>query len=160
VSISLFGYKLTFSSYHHGRLDTPKLTGLKDGKKVKLKLTYDAGGNLHSSTNVDITDVKLCVASHTNSGTLDGIPTGKSGANSSYSSSLTDFGSRQDSNTMANDFGADDFGASFPTYESTVSDATSETRLVFYTIFTGGEDFACNAEFNVYIDNIKIQIAK
>ena len=159
VSVSLFGYKITFSSYHHGRLDTPPLTGLKAGKKVNLKMSYDAGGNLHSSSNLTVSDSKLCVAMHTNTGVLDGIPTGSSGISSSYDTTISDFGSRQDSNTMANDFGAEDFAASYPTYESTISGATSDSRLVFYTIFTGADGIG-NAEFNVYIDNIKIQIAK
>ena len=88
------------------------------------------------------------------------MPTGTSGLNETYESSLNDFGSRQDSHPMTSDFGESDFGASFPTYESYLSGVTSATRIAFYSIFTGEEAFACNAEFNVYIDNIKVQIAK
>lgn len=160
VSISVLSYTLTFASYHYGRLDTPQLTGLKPGKTVNLKAIYDAGGNLHSDTSVDITDISLCIATHTNTGVLDGIPTGSSGLTSSYETSLSDFGSRQDSAPMANDFGDNAFGVAYPTHEATIGGATSSTRLVFYTIFTGSEEFACNAEFNVYMDNIRVQIAK
>lgn len=160
VSISILSYTLTFASYHYGRLDTPQLTGLKPGKTVNLKAIYDAGGNLHSSSSVDIADIALCVATHENTGVLDGIPTGSSGVSSSYETSLSDFGSRQDSAPMANDFGDEAFGVAYPTQEATIGGATSSTRLVFYTIFTGSEKFACNAEFNVYMDNIRVQIAK
>ena len=160
VSISILSYKLTFASYHHGRLDTPSLSGLKPGKSVNLKMTFDAGGYYHKSSSTDISDVRLCIATHTNAGVLDGVPTGTSGLNQTYESSLNDFGSRQDSHTMTSDFGENDFAATFPTYESELAEVTSSTRIVFYTIFTGSEAFACNAEFNVYLDNIKIQILK
>ena len=160
VSISLLGYTLTFASYHHGRLDTPSLSGLKPGKSVNLKMTFDAGGYYHKSSSTDISDVRLCIATHTNAGALDGVPTGTSGLNQTYESSLNDFGSRQDSHTMTSDFGENDFAATFPTYESELAEVTSSTRIAFYTIFTGSEEFACNAEFNVYIDNIKVQIAQ
>lgn len=160
VSMSLLGYTLTFASYHHGRLDTPSLSALKPGKSVNLKMTFDAGGYYHKSSSTDISDVRLCIATHTNAGALDGVPTGTSGLNQTYESSLNDFGSRQDSHTMTSDFGENDFAATFPTYESELAEVTSSTRIVFYTIFTGSEEFACNAEFNVYIDNIKVQIAQ
>ena len=158
VSVSLLGYKLTYASSHHGRLDTPQLSGLKPGKTVNLKMTFDAGGYLHKSSTASVSDVALCIASHGNAGVLDGIPTGATGINSNYETSLNDFGTRQDSHAMSSNFGENDFNATFPTYESVISKATSSTRLVFYTIFSGSESFACNAEFNVYIDNIKVQI--
>ena len=160
VSVSIFSYTLTFASYHYGRLDTPQLTGLKPGRTVNLNVIYDAGGNLHSSSSVEIADIALCIATHTNTGVLDGIPTGSSGVSSSYDTTLSDFGARQYSAAMANDFGNEDFGVAYPTHEATVGGATSATRLVFYTIFTGSEKLACNAEFNVYMDNIRVQIAK
>ena len=160
VTIPIVNMTLTFASYHHGRLDTPQMSGLKDGKTVDLKLVFDAGGYLHKSSSSTASDIKLCIATHNNAGVLDGVPTGTSGLNETYESSLNDFGSRQDSHPMTSDFGESDFGASFPTYESYLSGVTSATRIAFYSIFTGEEAFACNAEFNVYIDNIKVQIAK
>ena len=160
MTIPLVNMTLTFASYHHGRLDTPHMSGLKDGRTVDLKLIFDAGGYLHNSSSSSASDIKLCIATHANAGVLDGVPTGTSGLNETYESSLNDFGSRQDSHPMTSDFGESDFGASFPTYESYLSGVTSATRIAFYSIFTGEEAFACNAEFNVYIDNIKVQIAK
>ena len=166
VGATVFGYTIAFSSYHHGRLDTPHLTGLKPGKTVDLIMKYDAGGYLHTSSNSPATDVTLCVASHTNAGVLAGVPTGAKGLDlgapgftATYDTSLNDFGSRQSSTPMSNDYGNEAFTATFPTYEAEISSATSSTRLAFYVIFTGGGGI-CNAEFNVYLDNIKIQILK
>lgn len=151
---------ITFASSHHGRLDTPQLTGLKDGKTVSLKMSFDAGGYLHESSSATVSNVNLCVATHTNAGVLDGIPTGSTGISSSYDTSLTDFGTRQDSHAISSDFGNNAFNDTFPTYESELLNVTSSTRIVFYVIFSGSESMACNAEFNVYLDNIKVQIAK
>ena len=166
VGATVFGYTIAFSSYHHGRLDTPHLTGLKPGKTVNLRMNYDAGGYLHTTSSSGATGVTLCIASHTNAGVLDGVPTGAKGLDlgapgftATYDTSLTDFGSRQSSTPLSNDYGNEAFTASFPTYEANVSNATSATRLVFYIIFTG-DGGICNSEFNAYIDNIKIQIDK
>lgn len=166
VGATVFGYTIAFSSYHHGRLDTPHLTGLKPGKNVNLRMNYDAGGYLHTTSSSGASGVTLCIASHTNAGVLEGVPTGAKGLDlgapgftATYDTSLTDFGSRQSSTPLSNDYGNEAFTASFPTYEANVSNATSTTRLVFYIIFTG-DGGICNAEFNAYIDNIKIQIDK
>ena len=166
VGATVFGYTVAFASYHHGRLDTPHLTGLKPGKSVNLRMNYDAGGHLHTTSSSGASGVTLCIASHTNAGVLEGVPTGAKGLDlgapgftATYDTSLTDFGSRQSSTPLSNDYGNEAFTASFPTYEANVSNATSATRLVFYIIFTG-DGGICNAEFNAYIDNIKIQIDK
>ena len=166
VGATVFGYEIAFASYHHGRLDTPHLTGLKPGKTVNLIMNYDAGGYLHTNSSSGASDVTLCIASHTNSGVLEGIPTGAKGLDlgapgftATYDTSLTDFGSRQSSIPLSNDYGNEAFTASFPTYEADISNATSATRLAFYIIFTGSGGI-CNAEFNAYIDNIKIHITK
>jgi hypothetical protein len=166
VGATVFGYTVAFASYHHGRLDTPHLTGLKPGKTVNLRMNYDAGGHLHTTSNSGASGVTLCIASHTNAGVLEGVPTGAKGLDlgapgftATYDTSLTDFGSRQSSTPLSNDYGNEAFTASFPTYEANVSNATSATRLVFYIIFTGDGGIS-NAEFNAYIDNIKVQIDK
>ena len=61
---------------------------------------------------------------------------------------------------MPNAFGPEDFGNKFPNHVVEGVEATNATRLCFYpsTAFTAGG--ITNAEFNVYIDNIKVQIAK
>lgn len=165
VGATIFGYTISFSSYHHGRLDTPQLAAIKPGKTVNLKMEYDAGGYLHNTSSSAATDVTLCIASHTNTGVLDGVPTGAKGLDLSapgftdtYDTSLNDFGKRQSSTPIENQFGNDAFNGIFPTYEADISSATSSTRLAFYIIFTGDTGI-CNAEFNVYLDNIKVQIA-
>ena len=151
---------VAFASYHHGRLDTPQLSGLKSGKIVNLNMTFDAGGYLHEDSSAELSNITLNIAKHSNAGVLDGIPTGSTGVTSSYDTTLSDFGTKQDSHEMSNVYGNNAFGATFPTYESAISKVDSTTRLVFYVTFTGSESFACNAEFNVYLDNIKVQIAK
>lgn len=165
VGVTALGYSIQFASYHHGRLDTPALSGLKPGKIVDLRMYYDAGGYLHKTSSSGATGVTLCVASHTNAGVLEGIPTGAKGLDLSangftatYDTSVSDFGSRQGSTPLSSDYGDDAFNSTFPTFETEVSEATSSTRLVFYTIFTG-DDGIKNSEFHVYIDNIKVQIA-
>ena len=165
VGATVFGYTVSFASYHHGRLDTPPLIGLKEGKKVNLTMNYDAGGYLHTSSSSAASDVTFCIATHTNAGVLEGIPTGAKGLDlgatgftETYETSVSDFGSRQSSTPLSSEYGADAFNSSFPTFEANVSGATSATRLVFYIIFTGDNGIK-NAEFHVYIDNIKVQIA-
>lgn len=165
----LFGTPMSiqFASYHHGRLDTPQLTGLKSGKTVNLKMNYDAGGYLHKESNSATNGVTLCIATHTKTGILDGIPTGAKGFKfdiaagfaENYDTKVSDFGSRQSSNPLSNDFGEDSFDSTFPTYEANISNVTSSTRLVFYVVFTGTNGIY-NAEFCSYIDNIKVQIDK
>lgn len=169
VNLSVSKYSIDFSSYHHGRLDTPRISGLKPNKTVSLKLVFDAGGYLHKSSTSTVTDTKLCIATHTNEGVLNGIPTGVEGAAwswkeftfkiNNYTSSLTDFGVRQDSHDITSEFGENAFTSTFNTFESELSKMTSSTRIVFYVIYTGSSDIS-NAEFNVYIDNIKLQISK
>ena len=151
---------VAFASYHHGRLDTPQLSGLKSGKIVNLKMTFDAGGYQHEDSSAELSNITLNIAKHNNAGVLDGIPTGSTGITSSYDTTLSDFGTKQDSHEMSNVYGNNAFGATFPTYESAISKVDSTTRLVFYVTFTGSESFASNAEFNVYLDNIKVQIVK
>lgn len=166
VGFEAFGYSLQFASYHHGRLDTPQLSGLKPGKTVDLRMNYDTGGYLHTTSSSAATSPTLCVATHTNAGVLEGIPTGakgfvfdiSAGLTETYTTSLSDFGTRQSSTPLSNDCGNDAFNQTFPTYEAGISGATSSTRIVFYPIFTG-DDGIKNAEFHVYIDNIKVQIA-
>ena len=165
VGVNAFGYSIQFASYHHGRLDTPALSGLKPGKTVDLRMYYDAGGYLHTSSSSGVSDVTLCIAAHTNAGVQEGIPTGAKGLDlnangftATYDTSVSDFGARQGSTPLSSNYGDDAFSSTFPTYEADISEATSSTRLVFYTIFTG-DDGIKNAEFHVYIDNIKVQIA-
>lgn len=150
---------LEFASYHHGRLDSPPLSGLKSGRSVNLRMSFNAGGNVNDKSSADMSDLKLNVATHTTSGVLDGIPTGTAGLGSTYETTLSDFGKRQDSVTITDAYGSSDFNSTFPSYETLLLGANDMTRIVFYPSFTGGSGIV-NGELNVYIDNIKVQIAE
>ena len=159
VGAEIFGYSVNFASYHHGRLDTPQLTGLKPGKTVNLMMNFDAGGYYHESSSGEVNDPTLCIATHTNTGVIDGIPTGSTGISSSYDTTVSDFGSRQSSCKLSNSYGNNAFSETFPTNEAYITGATSSTRLVFYIIYTGKDNSVNNSEFFAYIDNIKVQIS-
>ena len=156
---------IAFASSHHGRMDTPQLwdgsRGIKPGKSVNVSLQFDAALNRHEDSSLAITEAGIAVATHTNaSNPIDGIPTGTSGLGSSYSTTLADFGTTWFEQALAETAGADDFGATFPTY-STEFAVSSDSRICFYpTIKASDDSLAGNVEINVYIDNIKVSIAK
>jgi hypothetical protein len=154
---------MAFASSHHGRMDTPLLwdgaRGIKPGKSVNVKLQFDAALNRHTSSSLALTESGIAVATHTNaSNPIDGIPTGTSGLGSSYSTTLADFGTTWFEQPLAETAGADDFGKTFPTY-STDFTVSSDSRICFYPTLKCNDGIG-NTEINVYIDNIKLQIAK
>lgn len=151
-----------FASSHYGRLDTPQLKNLKSGKTVNLKLQFDAGGNKHSSSSFTVNSIPLAVATHTNSANpIDGIPTGATGLTSTYDTTLADFGTTIGMTpNLGNTYGEDAFGETYPTFEMGVPAATSATRLVFYPAIDCDNSKTGNAEINIYIDNIRVSIAK
>ncbi len=156
---------MTFQSYHYGRVDTPPLgngvRGLKPGKSVSVKVLFDAAMYKHTSSSMDYTEAGICVVTHTNANNpIDGIPTGSTGISSSYDTTLADFGTTFLTQQLANNAGDDAFGQSFPTYSTDFS-ATSDTRICFYPhLKTAEVSFIGNVEINVYLDNIKVSIAK
>ncbi len=149
-----------FTSTHRGRLDTPKLAGLKSGAKVNIKVEFDAGAHVDSGldgfngTNCSI----IGVATHTNSAsTINGVASG-----AAQSGSLGDYGSTFFTKNLDDSFGTGDFGNSFPTFSGTTTNVTNATRLVFYpdtSIKASGLNVG-NAECFIYIDNIKVSIAQ
>ena len=155
---------MLFASSHYGRLDTPQLKNLKSGKTVNLKLQFDAGGNKHSSSSSKFTvnAIPLAVATHTNTANpIDGIPTGATGLTSKYETTLADFGTTIGMTpNLGNTYGNDAFGETYPTFEMGVPAATSATRLVFYPAIDCDNSKTGNAEINIYIDNIRVSIAK
>ncbi|MBO7285160.1 MAG: hypothetical protein J6U69_00995 [Alistipes sp.] len=155
---------ISFTSSHHGRMDTPLLwdgsRGIKPGKSVNVKLQFDAAMNRHTSSSLAITEAGIAVATHTNaSNPIDGIPTGTKGLGSSYSTTLADFGTTWFEQPLAETAGADDFGKTFPTY-STDFTVSSDSRICFYPTLKCNDGGIANTEINVYIDNIKVSIAK
>ena len=149
-----------FTSTHRGRLDTPKLAGLKSGANVNIKVEFDAGAHVDSGldgfngTNCTI----IGVATHTNSAsTINGVASG-----AAQSGSLGDYGSTFFTKNLDDSFGTGDFGKSFPTFSGTTTNVTNATRLVFYpdtSIKASGLNVG-NAECFIYIDNIKVSIAQ
>ena len=154
---------MSFASYHYGRMDTPPLgnssRGLKPGASVNIKVDFDAALYKHTKSSLSLTKGEINVATHTNaSNPIDGIPTGSTGISSSYDTTLANFGTTFINIELADNAGEDDFGKSFPTFSGEMP-ATSDTRLVFYPTLTTASGTG-NTEVNVYIDNIKVSIAK
>lgn len=157
---------MAFQSYHYGRLDTPPLgnstRGIKPGKSVNVKLSFDSALYKHKSSTLDYTETGVSVATHTNaSNPIDGIPTGSTGISSSYDTTIADIGKTLYAQNLAESAGEDAFGQKFPTYTTELQSVSSATRLCFYAhLKTAEASFANNIEVNVYIDNIKVSIAK
>ncbi|MBR3792734.1 MAG: hypothetical protein IKK27_02185 [Alistipes sp.] len=149
----------SFTSTHYGRLDSVPLSALKSSANVKLKVQFDAGANVHSSSDSGAKQgsyAYISLATHTNSSNpINGV-----GIGTAQDGSLSDFGTTYyTSNAMASLYGADDFQNTYPTHTVEIGSATKTTRLCFYpstTFSTGGFS---NAEFNVYLDNIRVSIA-
>lgn len=158
-SVKIF---VSFASTHHGRMDTPVLggaRGIKPGKKVDIKVVFDAAMYKHTNSSLSLKTGAINIATHTNaSNPIDGIPTGSTGISSSYDTTLADFGNTLFTQDLADSVGDNAFGQSFPTYTATMS-VTSDTRLCFYPTLTTASGTG-NTEVNVYIDNIKLSIAK
>jgi hypothetical protein len=155
---------IAFASSHHGRMDTPQLWngsyGIKPGKDVKIKLQFDAALYQHGDSSSTVTSSGIAVATHTNANNpIDGIPTGTKGIGSTYDTTLEDFGTTLFSKSMSSTVGDNAFGQAFPTY-STEFTVTSESRICFYPTISCEDGGVNNAEINVYLDNIKVQIAE
>lgn len=148
-----------FTSTHHGRLDTPRLTGLKNGANVNIKVQFDAGAHVDSDFGYNGTNCTVIgVATHTDSASvINGVGIGEA-----QSGSLSHYGSTFFEERLNDNYGTGDFGKTFDTFTDTTSGVTNATRLVFYpntTISTGAFDTG-NGECFIYIDNIKVSIAQ
>ena len=158
ISVGSLGYSFTTS--HYGRLDTPSLTGLKEGVTATLNVYFDAGANVNTGSHEEAltgNQTYISLSTHENPGNpLDGV-----GVGTSQNGDLSDFGfTCYTSAAMPNAFGEDDFSNQYPTHTASRVEATSKTRLCFYpTTAFAKEGLGVNAEFNVYIDNIKVKIA-
>ena len=160
---------LLFNSVHYGRLDSPQIKNLKSGANVKIAVTFDAAGYIHTSSSFDTSGVHVALATHTNSANpIDGIPTGTKGvtmngwkpALDNFTTTTADFGTTHYTFQTLTDVGDNAFGGTFPTYSWNISDVTSATRLCFYPIIECDNNKTGNAEGNVYIDNIRVSITK
>lgn len=152
---------MAFASYHHGRLDTPSLSsmGLKEGKSVNVKVDFDAAMYKHTKSSLSLNSCTINIATHENqSNPIDGIPTGSTGISSSYDTTLADFGTTYYNQVLTNDVGDNAFGQSFLTYTAEFP-VTPSSRIVFYPTLATASGTG-NTEVNVYLDNIKVSIAK
>lgn len=157
----------TFNSTHHGRLDTPPLSNLKNGANVSVKVVFDAGAYAsHPKNEFNVNSTSISVATHTNSkNPIDGIPTGVSGykvfgGTQYYSTTLNDFGVTHKTVEVQSGFSDNAFGQQYTNYTADgVKDVTSSTRLCFYPTMTHESGGVGNTESNVYLDNIKVSIA-
>lgn len=150
---------ISFTTTHYGRLDSVPISALKDNANVKLRVQFDAGANVHSSSNSGAKQgsyTYISLATHTNSSNpINGV-----GIGTLENGSLSDFGTTHyTSNAMASLYGADDFQNTYPTHTVEIGSATKATRLCFYPSTTFSAGGFTNAEFNVYLDNIKVSIA-
>lgn len=155
-------YQVTafWASTHYGRLDCPRLSGLKSGKSVNLILRFDAGAYHHKSSSITINSTTINVTTHSiSSNPIDGIPTGSKGMFSKYDTTEADFGTKHYSGGVANTYGENDFGQTFPTHKATINSADSNTRICFYPSVSSDSGIVGNLESNVYLDNIKVSIA-
>lgn len=164
TGVNLGFVKYSWASTHYGRLDTPPLTCLKSGKNVSLNIEFSAGGYLYSN-KVELSNKTVSVATHNASeAVLDGIPVGSNGISSSYDTTIDDMGTLCGSFTLDKNYGDNAFNSSYETYSVLATDMTSSSRVCFYpNLFPVSKDDAIatgNAEFYVYIDNIKISITK
>ena len=161
---------MSFSSCHHGRLDTPTLSNLKDGASVKLRVQFDAGGVLYQADeDFDGKEImSIGLASHTNTNNpINGIPTGTESFSINplgpieYLTTLNDFGTTWAVFNMMSKYTLDDFGSTFPTYSAEMYEMTKGSRICFYPFTSMVKDtLQYNNECAIYIDNIKVSIAK
>ena len=157
---------MQFASYHHGRLDTPTLSNLKDGASVKLRVQFDAGGVEYKDDFSGQEIMSIGLASHTTPGVIDGIPTGTESFSINplgpieYLTTLNDFGTTWAVFNMMSKYTLDDFGSTFPTYSAEMYEMTNSSRICFYPFTSMVYDGINNNECAIYVDNIKVSIAK
>ena len=177
---------LGFQTKIFGRLDSTPLTKLKNGKTVKVNVSFDAGKYVHKSSTSSNkpTKVSLVIATNANlnnpiNGMIEGSYLGteiKTGTNwitgkpYQYEVPAVKEYSREESRDqvvkgdeieITNDVGENAFGTKFPPIPTklNVSGVTNSIRLCFYPVSVQNESGIGNCESNVYIDNIKVSIA-
>ena len=159
---------MVFASCHHGRLDTPALSNLKSGASVKLRVEFDAGGVEYNGEYSGQEIMTLGLASHTNSSaSINGLPTGTESFSLSplgpieYSTTLNDFGTTYAVFNLAAKYSTGSFGDRFPTYTAEMLEMTNSSRICFFPFTSMSDDsIGYNNECGIYIDNIKVSIAK
>ena len=151
--------KYEFLSTHHGRLDTPAISNLKDGAKVKIRIQFDAGGVEYRGNYTNKEALTVNLTSHESTASvIDGIPTGATGINSSYDTTIADFGTKLFSAILTASYNTSSFGSTFPTHSAEILNVTKKTRFCFFPESTFTMSGITNNEVAFYIDNIRISI--
>ena len=138
-----------------GRLDTPALKGIKSNVKVKLEFDMACyvpiGYKLLSSlddTNKSVTSFKIATHTKSESSAINGDT--QNNISGVYSSP-----------TFVRNVTSDTFDCNYWTESITLSDCTSSTRIAWFPQTTQSSSVAgANCAYYIYIDNIKVSIAK
>ena len=159
-----------FTSYHYGRIDTPPLgngtRGLKSTANVEIKVSFDAAYYVLDDSSLSVNSTTLCMTAHTNqSNPIDGIPTGVEGLSWSgikeYDTTLDDFGTVLYRAENMKSVGSEAFNDNYTQFSTEIK-VPYNSRLCFYpTMSVTTEAISVgNCETSVYIDNIRVSIAK
>ena len=151
--------KYEFLSTHHGRLDTPAISNLKDGAKVKIRLQFDAGGVEYRGDYTNQEALTVSITSHESTASvINGIPTGATGLTSTYDTTIADFGSKLFTAVLTASYNTNSFGSTFPTQTAEIRNVTKKSRFCFFPESTFTMSGITNNEVAFYIDNIRISI--
>ncbi len=153
---------ISFASYLFGRLDSPQIPKLKEGKTVSVCVKFDAGAYPHPDSGYDIYSTSIVVATHTNnSNPINGMAEGSTGLTSSYSAEDGRGQVAHKETILVNNIiGGEAFGGPFEHYSTKETiNVNSNTRLCFYPVSDHETGGLTNCETNVYLDNIKVSIA-
>lgn len=166
VTVKIFSYTLSFTSELFGRLDSTPLTKLKDGATVTVCVEFDAGAYNHKSSSLDIYTPYMSVATHTDSSNpIKGMAEGSylSGMSlKTYENTRSAMVKNPVITAVASGYGDDAFGQTYQTYSTggNVLGVTRTTRLCFFVSSDHQSGSIGNCETNVYLDNIRVSIAK
>ena len=159
-----------FTSYHYGRIDTPPLgngtRGLKSTANVEIKVSFDAAYYVLDDSSLSVNSTTLCMTAHTNqSNPIDGIPTGVEGLSwtgiKEYDTTLDDFGTVLYRAENMKSVGSEAYNDNYSQFSTEIK-VPYNSRLCFYpTMSVTTEAISVgNCETSVYIDNIRVSIAK
>jgi hypothetical protein len=157
---------MSFTTELFGRLDSTPLTKLKDGASVTVCVNFDAGAYVHSSSSFTVNNTYLNVATHNDSANpIKGMAEGNylSGFSlKSYENTRAAMVTTQATVEVASGYGEDVFGKTYQSYSTgnNVVGVTRNTRLCFYASSLHSSGGISNCESNVYLDNIRVSIAK
>ena len=157
---------MSFATELFGRLDSTPLAKLKDGASVTVCVNFDAGAYIHKSSGFSVSNTYMNVATHTDgTNPIKGMAEGNylSGMSlKSYENTRAAMVVTQSTVEVASGYGEDAFGQTFQTYSTgnNVVGVTRNTRLCFYPSSVHSSGGISNCESNIYLDNIRVSIAR